>query len=72
MERAALGLALALRTPPTRSRTTHAEVGTGHRARAWNYTLNFTSVDLQSGSSLNTCELVSHVAVAIVTWAAES
>jgi hypothetical protein len=29
-----------LRTPPTRSRTTHARVGTGHRARTWNYTLN--------------------------------
>ena len=40
MERAALGLYPGLRTPPTRSRTTHAEVGTGHRARTWNYTLN--------------------------------
>ena len=29
-----------LRTPPTRSRTTHARVGTGHRARTWDYTLN--------------------------------
>ena len=29
-----------LRTPPTKSRTTHAEVGTGHRARTWNYPLN--------------------------------
>jgi hypothetical protein len=37
MERAALGLVLGLRTPPTQSRTTHAEVGTGHRARTWNY-----------------------------------
>jgi hypothetical protein len=27
-----LGLNPGLRTPPTRSRTTHAEVGTGHRA----------------------------------------
>jgi hypothetical protein len=35
-----LGLSPGLRTPPTRSRTTHAEVGTGHRARTWNYTLN--------------------------------
>ena len=26
-----------LRTPPTRSRTTHARAGTGHRARTWNY-----------------------------------
>ncbi len=40
MERAALGLSPGLRTPPTRSRTTHARVGTGHRARTWNYTLN--------------------------------
>jgi hypothetical protein len=35
-----LGSTLGLRTPPTRSRTTHAEVGTGHRARTWNYSLN--------------------------------
>ena len=35
-----LGLSPELRTPPTRSRTTHVEVGTGHRARTWNYTLN--------------------------------
>jgi hypothetical protein len=40
MERAALGLSPGLRTPPTKSRTTHAEEGTGHRARTWNYTLN--------------------------------
>jgi len=26
-----------LRTPPTRSRTAHARMGTGHRARTWNY-----------------------------------
>ena len=61
MERAALGLSPGLRTPPTRSRTTHARVGTGHRARTWNYTLN-SSVDLQSGSSLVVCDLGSHVA----------
>ena len=35
-----LGFHPGLRTPPTRSRTTHAKVGTGHRARTWNYTLN--------------------------------
>jgi hypothetical protein len=35
-----LGLSPELRTPPTKSRTTHVEVGTGHRARTWNYTLN--------------------------------
>ena len=40
MEQAALGLYPGLRTPPTKSRTTHARVGTGHRARTWNYTLN--------------------------------
>ena len=40
MERAALGLSPGLRTPPTKSRTTHAEEGTRHRARTWNYTLN--------------------------------
>jgi hypothetical protein len=51
-----------LRTPPTKSRTTHARAGTGHRARTWNYTLNSSSVDLQSDSSLVTCDLVSQVA----------
>ena len=66
MERAALGLYPGLRTPPTRIRTTHAGEGTGHRARTWDYTLNITSVDLQSGSPLDTCDLVSHVAFAIV------
>src|SRR6516162_2896433 len=40
MERAALGLFAELRTPPTRSRTTHVGEGTGHRARTWNYSLN--------------------------------
>ena len=35
-----LGSPPGLRTPPTRSRTTHARVGTGHRARTWDYTLN--------------------------------
>ena len=57
-----LGLSPELRTPPTRSRTTHVEEGTGHRARTWNYQLNITSgLILQSGSSLNTCDLASHV-----------
>jgi hypothetical protein len=41
----ALGLCPELRTPPTKSQTTHVEVGTGQRARAWNYALNVTSVD---------------------------
>ena len=35
-----LDLNPGLRTPPTKSQTTHARVGTGHRARTWNYTLN--------------------------------
>ncbi len=43
-----LGSIPGLRTPPTRSWTTHARMGTGHRARTWNYTLNSSSVDLQS------------------------
>jgi len=60
MERAALGLSPELRTPPTRSRTTHVEVGTGQRARAWNYALNITSVDPPIGSSLTACDLASH------------
>ena len=38
-----LGLSPKLRTPPTKSRTTHVGVGTGQRARARNYTLNITS-----------------------------
>jgi hypothetical protein len=37
-------------------------VGTGHQARTWNYTLNITSVDLQSDSSLVVCDIASHVA----------
>ena len=35
----ALGLSPELRTPPTRSRTTHVGAGTGHRARTWNNAL---------------------------------
>ena len=62
MEQAALGLCPELRTPPTRSRTTHVGAGTGHRARTWNCTLNSHSVDLLSGSSLVMCDLASHVA----------
>ncbi len=56
-----LGSTPGLRTPAARSWTTHAKVGTGHRARTWNYTLNSSSVDLQSGSSLVVCDLGSHV-----------
>ena len=58
-----------LRTPPTRSRRRTPGSGTGHRARTWNYTLNITSVDLQSGSSLDTCDIASHVAIAMARLA---
>lgn len=34
-------------------------------ARTWNYRSTHISVDLQSDSSLNTCDLASHVAKAI-------
>ena len=44
----ALRLSPELRTPPTKSRTTHVGVGTGHRARTWNYTLNAHQSILQS------------------------
>jgi hypothetical protein len=37
MERAALGLEPRASHPADQEPTTHAEVGTGHRARTWNY-----------------------------------
>ena len=40
MERAALGLTPRASHPADQEPTTHAEVGTGHQARTWNYTLN--------------------------------
>ena len=40
MERAALGLEPRASHPADQEPTTHARVGTGHRARTWNYTLN--------------------------------
>ena len=43
-----LDSSLGLRTPPTQSRTTHAEVGTGHRARTWNYRLNSHSLSISN------------------------
>ncbi len=46
--------------PADQEPTTHAEVGTGHRARTWNYALNITSVDPPIGSSLVSCDLASH------------
>jgi len=60
MDRPLLRLSPGLRTPPTKSRTTHAEVGTGQQARTRNYTLNITSADPPIGSSLTTCDLASH------------
>jgi hypothetical protein len=59
MQRASLGLSPELRTPPTRSRTTHVRARTGRRARTWNYTLNITSADPPIGSSLATSDLAS-------------
>ena len=46
--------------PADQEPTTHAEAGTGHRARTWNYTLNTTSADPPIGSSLISCDLASH------------
>ena len=66
VERAALGLLPRASHPADQEPTTHAEMGTGHRARTWNYRSTHIPVDLQSGSSLNTCDLASHVAVALV------
>jgi hypothetical protein len=40
MERAALGLEPRASHPADQEPTTHAEAGTGHRARTWNYSLN--------------------------------
>jgi hypothetical protein len=69
MERAALGLLPRASHPAGQEPTTHAEVGTGHRARTWNHRSTHISVDLQSGSSLNTCDLASHVARALASFA---
>jgi hypothetical protein len=52
--------------PADQEPTTHAKVGTGHQARTRNYRSTHISVDLQSGSSLNTCDFASHVATGIV------
>jgi hypothetical protein len=51
-----------LRTPPTRSRTTHVEEGTGHRARTWNNT-HVTSDEPPTSCSLVSCDLASHRAL---------
>ena len=67
----ALGLSPELRTPPTRSRRRTPRVGTGHRARTWNYSLNITSADPPIGSSLTTCDLASHRPIG-KSWSAGS
>jgi hypothetical protein len=46
-------------------------VGTGHRARTWNYTLNITSADPPIGSSLTACDLASHDDSQERTWRLE-
>ena len=51
-----------LRTPPTRSRTTHVEEETGHRARTWNNT-HVTSDEPPTSCSLVSCDLASHRAL---------
>ncbi|MDT5280643.1 MAG: hypothetical protein QOJ20_1838 [Mycobacterium sp.] len=43
---------------PRRYRQRTSRAGTGHRARTWNYSL--TSLILQSGSSLVSCDFASH------------
>ena len=60
MERQTLGLSPELRTPPTKSRTTHVGVGTGHRARARNNAHDITSADppIRVARS-SSCDLVS-------------
>jgi len=60
MERRAASAFPRASHPADREPTTHAEVGTGQRARTWNYALNITSVDPPIGSSLTTCDLASH------------
>ena len=60
MERAATSAFPRASHPADQEPTTHVEVGTGQRARTWNYSLNITSVDPPIGSSLTTCDLASH------------
>jgi hypothetical protein len=59
-----LDSSLGLRTPPTRSRRRTPRWGQAIE-HGPGTTAQLTSVDLQSGSSLNTCDLASHVAEAI-------
>ena len=60
MERAAASAFPRASHPADQEPTTHVEVGTGHRARTWNYTLNITSADPPIGSSLIACDIASH------------
>jgi hypothetical protein len=60
MERTAASAFPQASHPADQEPTTHARVGTGHRARTSNYTLNITSGDPPIGSSLTTCDLASH------------
>jgi hypothetical protein len=56
-----LRLSPELRTPPDKNQTTHLRVGTGQRARAWNYTLNITSgPDVVMARALDLGALVVH------------
>ena len=59
-ERNRLGLFLELRTPPTKSRTTHVEEGTGHSSTDLELHAQHIRVDPPIGSSLITCDLASH------------
>ena len=60
-ERAALGLTPRASHPADQQPTTHAEVGTIEHGHGTTAQLPF-SVDLRSGSSLNTCDVASHAA----------
>jgi hypothetical protein len=60
-----LDLRLGLRTPPTRSRRRTPRWGQAIE-HGPGTTAQLTSVDLQSDSSLVTCDLASHVAEAVV------
>ena len=61
-----LGSRLGLRTPPTRESDNARRGGGQAIEHGPGTTVQLTfSVDLQSGSSLNTCDLASHVAITI-------
>ena len=52
--------AFPLSFAPRRYRQRTSRAGTGHRARAWNYSLNITPVDPPIDSSLVSCDIASH------------